>query len=120
MTVSRDSVLLSTSKECIDALAKELGTIGTASGIAKIAGGTYKGNPDDTPAVTTAAELLVSKDVPDIVAYTILKTICDNIEEVHKINNKNRTFLPETGWANVAVPLHPGAARYYKENGYMK
>lgn len=119
MSVSRDSVLLSTSNECIDTLAKELGTIGTASGKALITGGTYKGNPDDVPAVTTAAELLVSKDVPEIVAYTILKTIGDNIEEVHKINNKNQTFDPKTGWANVAVPLHPGAARYYKEKGYM-
>ena len=119
MTVSRDSVLLSTSKECIDTLAKNLGTIGTDSGKAQIAGGTYKGNPDDVPAVTTAAELLISKDLPDIVAYTILKTIGDNIEEVHKINNKNQTFDPKTGWKGVAVPLHPGAERYYKEKGYM-
>ncbi len=120
MTMSRKSVLLSTSKECIDTLAKDLGTIGTASGKAQIAGGTYKGNSGDVPAVTTAAELLVSKDVPDIVAYTILKIIGDNIEEVHKINNKNKTFIPKTGWVNVAVPLHPGAIKYYKEKGYME
>jgi hypothetical protein len=120
MTMSRKSVLLSTSKECIDTLAEDLGTIGTASGKAQIAGGTYKGNSGDVPAVTTAAELLVSKDVPDIVAYTILKIIGDNIEEVHKINAKNKTFIPKTGWVNVAVPLHPGAIKYYKEKGYMK
>ena len=120
MTMSRKSILLSTSKECIDTLAKDLGTIGTASGKAQIAGGTYKNNPGDVPAVTTAAELLVSKDVPDIVAYTILKIIGDNIAEVHKINNKNKTFDPKTGWVNVAVPLHPGAIKYYKEKGYMK
>ena len=120
MTMSRKSVLLSASKECIDTLAKELGTIGTASGKAQIAGGTYKNNPGDIPAVTTAAELLVSKDVPDIVAYTILKIIGDNIQEVHKIDNKNKTFDPKTGWSNVAVPLHPGAIKYYKEKGYMK
>ena len=101
-------------------MAKELGTIGTASGKAQITGGTYKGNPNDVPAVTTAAELLASKDLPDIVAYTILKTIGDNIDEVYKINNKNKTFDPKTGWSNVAVPLHPGAERYYKEMGFMK
>jgi TRAP transporter TAXI family solute receptor len=120
MAMSRKSVLLSTSKDCIDTLAKELGTIGTASGKAQIKGGTYKNNPGDVPAVTTAAELLVSKTVPDIVAYTILKIIGDNIAEVHKINNKNRTFDPKTGWVNVAVPLHPGAIKYYKEKGYMQ
>jgi TRAP transporter TAXI family solute receptor len=120
MTMSRDSVLLETSKECIDKLAKDLGTIGTASGKAMIKGGTYKGNPNDVPAVTTAAELLIGKHVPEIVAYTILKVIGDNIEEVYKINNKNQTFDPKTGWAGVAVPLHPGAIKYYKEMGYMK
>ncbi len=120
MAMSRDSVLLATSKDCIDTLSKKLGTINTASGKAVIPGGTYEGNPNDVPAVPTAAELLVSKDVPDIVAYTILKIICDNIEEVHKINNKNETFEPKTGWSLVAVPLHPGAIRYYKEKGYMK
>ena len=120
MTMSRKSVLLSTSKECIDEMAEQLGTIASSSGKTQIAGGTYKNNPKDVPAVPTAAELLVSKDVPDIVAYTILKIIGDNIKEVHAINNKNRTFDPKTGWANVAVPLHPGAEKYYKENGYMK
>ena len=120
MTMSRKSVLLETSKACIDTMAEELGTIGSASGKAQIAGGTYKNNPNDVPAVPTAAELLVSKDVPDVVAYTILKIIGDNIKEVHKIDVKNRTFDPKMGWANVAVPLHPGAEKYYRENGYMK
>jgi TRAP transporter TAXI family solute receptor len=120
MAVSRDSVLLSTSKECIDAMAKKLGTIDTASGKAQIKGGTYENNPNDVPAVPTAAELLVGKHVPDVVAYNILKIIGDNIKEVHQINNKNRTFLPETGWKMVAVPLHPGAEKYYKEKGFMK
>ena len=120
MAVSRKSTLLSVSKECIDTLSKELGTIASDSGKAQIKGGTYAGNPDDVPAVPTAAELLVGKHVPDVVAYNILKVICENIAEVHKINNKNQTFLPETGWKMVAVPLHPGAEKYYKEKGYMK
>ena len=119
MAVSRKSVLLSTSPECIDTLSEELGTINVASGMAVIPGGTYKGNDKDIQAVPTAAELLVGAHVPDVVAYNILKIICDNIKEVHTINNKNQTFDPATGWKNVAVPLHPGAEKYYKEKGYM-
>jgi TRAP-type uncharacterized transport system substrate-binding protein len=42
------------------------------------------------------------------------------VEELHAINNANQTFIPEQGWANVAVPLHPGAEKYYKKAGYMK
>jgi len=29
-------------------------------------------------------------------------------------------YIPEDGWKNVAVPLHPGAEKYYKEAGYME
>lgn len=120
MAVSRKSVLLVTDDDCIDTLAKELGTIDVASGQAVIPGGTYKNINEDVPAVPTAAELLIGAHVPEVVAYNILKIIGDNIEEVYTINNKNKTFDPATGWKNVAVPLHPGAVRYYKEKGYMK
>jgi TRAP transporter TAXI family solute receptor len=120
MAVSRKSVLLTTSKECIDTMAEKLGTINTASGKAFIPAGTYKGTDVDIPAVPTAAELLAGAHVPDVVAYTILKIIGDNIQEVYTINEKNKTFDPKTGWQNVAVPLHPGAEKYYKEMGYMK
>ena len=73
----------------------------------------------DVPAVVTAGELIINKDVPEDVAYTIIKILCENIEEVHKINPANKNFDPKTGWKNVAVPLHPGAEKYYKEAGYM-
>ena len=120
MTVSRDSTLLAVSDECIDQLNKDLGTLSRDSGKTIIPAGTYKGQDKDVAAVVTAGELLVNKDVPDITAYTIIKIICENVDELHRINAANKNFIPEKGWANVAVPLHPGAEKYYKEKGYMK
>ena len=32
----------------------------------------------------------------------------------------NLSYNVHTVWKNFDVPLHPGAARYYKEKGYMK
>lgn len=63
---------------------------------------------------------MVNKDVPDEVVYTILKIFDENIEQVYQIDRTNRYFIPEDGWKNVAVPLHPGAEKYYKEAGYME
>ena len=63
---------------------------------------------------------IINKDVPDNIAHAIIKIICENTEELYKINPANKNFLPETGWKNVALPLHPGAEKYYKEAGYMK
>jgi len=120
MTVSRDSTLLSMSDACVNHLHKTLGTLSLDSGRSFIPKGTYKGQERDVTTVVTAGELLINKDVPDLLAYTIIKIICDNIDEVHKINPANKNFIPKTGWKNVALPLHPGAAKYYKEAGFMK
>lgn len=119
MTVSRDSVLLPVSNDCIDAIHKKFGTLSRDSGRSFIPAGTYKGQEADVPAVVSAGELLANKDLPENVAYTIIKIICDNIEELHKINPANKNFIPEAGWKNAALPLHPGAEKYYREAGFM-
>ena len=119
MTVSRDSVLLPVSDEVIDGLNQKFGTLSRDSGRAFIPAGTYKGQDADVPAVVSAGELIINKDVPENVAYTIIKIICDNIDEAHKINPANKNFIPKYGWKNVALPLHPGAEKFYKEAGYM-
>ncbi|MBC7331237.1 MAG: TAXI family TRAP transporter solute-binding subunit [Synergistetes bacterium] len=120
MFVSRDSVLLAVSDECIDTISKELGTVPRETGLCVIPAGTYKGQNEDVPAVATAGELLVNANVPEDVVYTITKILCENIEEVYAAHPANKTFDPKTGWKNIAVPLHPGAEKYYKEKGYMK
>lgn len=120
MFFSRACTILAVSNECIDKLAKDLGTLSRDSGLQNIPKGTYKGQADDIPTVVSTGELLINKDVPDQVAYTLTKILCKNISELHKINIANQTFIPEKGWVHVAVPLHPGAVKFYKEAGYMK
>ena len=119
MSVSRDSTLVSLSDACIAQLHTEYGTLGKDTGKAVIPKGTYKGQDTDIPTVVSAGELLVNQDVPENVAYTIIKTICENKEELYKINPANKLFVPETGWKNVAVPLHSGAEKYYKDAGFL-
>jgi TRAP transporter TAXI family solute receptor len=120
MTVSRNSSLIALSDACIDHLNNELGTLARDSGRSFIPKGTYKGQTEDVPTVVSAGELIINKDVPENVAYTIIKIICENTEELYKINPANKNFKPETGWKNVALPLHPGAVKYYQDAGYMK
>ncbi|WP_022666325.1 TAXI family TRAP transporter solute-binding subunit [Desulfospira joergensenii] len=120
MTVSRDSRLISLSDACIDYLNKELGTLSRDSGRSLIPKGTYKGQEKDIPTVVSAGELIINKEVPDNIAYTIIKIICENTDELYKINPANKNFLPETGWKNVALPLHPGAEQYYRDAGFLK
>lgn len=120
MFSSRKSVLLAVSNECIDYMHEKLGTVGRETGLCVIPANTYPDFGRDVPAVTTAGELLVNADVPEIVVYTITKILCENLEELYKAHPANKTFVPESAWQHVAVPLHPGAERYYREKGYMK
>lgn len=120
MAVSRDSTILSVSNECIDYCYEKIGTLSRETGLCVIPAGTYKGQEEDAQAVVTAGELIVNKDVPNNVAYTIIKILCENVEELHKINIHNKYFIPEKGWKDVVVPLHPGAEMYYKEAGFME
>lgn len=120
MFFSRDSTLLSISEECIDAMHEKLGTVGRQTGLCSVPAGTYTGQDSDVPTVATAGELLISEGVPEVVAYTITKILCENVSELYAIHEANKTFDPQSGWENVAVPLHVGAERYYKEKGYLK
>ncbi|MCG8632201.1 MAG: TAXI family TRAP transporter solute-binding subunit [Desulfobacterales bacterium] len=120
MSVSRDSSLISLSDKCLDHLNAELGTLSRESGRSFIPKGTYKGQTADIPTVVSAGELIANKNVPENIAYAITRIICENTEELYKINPANKNFIPETGWKNVALPLHPGAEKYYKEAGFMQ
>ena len=65
------------------------------------------------PALGIPIMTALSKDQHEV------KLFDENIEDVYQIDKTNRYFIPEDGWKNVAVPLHPGAEKYYKEAGYM-
>jgi TRAP transporter TAXI family solute receptor len=58
-------------------------------------------------------------DMPDDFAYTLAKAL-DEHQEMLAWTQMNWSYNRHTIWKNFDVPLHPGAARYYKEVGYMK
>jgi uncharacterized protein len=79
---------------------------------------THKGADRDIPLSGTAGYLIAHKDVPDAVVYEFTKLAYsqDNIKQVNmafKGANLNRAD-PLTG--NIA-PVHPGAAKFWKEIG---
>jgi len=120
MTVSRDTALLNISESCVTYLHDSLGTLSLDSGLSTIPAGTYTGQTADITTVVSAGELLVNKDIPDEIAYTIIKLISENIDSLKKENPANKHFNPQTGWKSVSIPLHPGASKFYQEAGYMK
>ena len=61
------------------------------------------------------------EDMPDDFAYTLAKAMDDHQNLLQYGNSSmNWSYDYHDVWQALGVPLHPGAARYYKEKGYMK
>jgi TRAP transporter TAXI family solute receptor len=86
-----------------------------------IPAGTYK----DVPAVKTlavGAQWVTSAKVPDDVIYQVTKGLWSDktraaLDAGHA---KGKMIRKETALAGAGIPVHPGAARYYKEAGLSK
>ena len=75
------------------------------------------GTPDDCQTVTVKATLVADASVSDDVAYAIVKTIFENKEEITAAHAKGAELDLTFATDGMAIPFHPGAAKYFAENG---
>ena len=87
---------------------------------ATIPAGTYKGQDQDVPTAAVINYLVTSSAVSDELAYQMTKLIFENLSELASAHAAGREIKLETAAASSPAPLHPGAARYYKEKGVLK
>jgi TRAP transporter TAXI family solute receptor len=82
----------------------------------------FKGQAAPTKAVDLGTSIIAHKSLPDDIAYLVTKTIIENKAELTKAHQAFGDFVPEEAWKpeNNGIPLHPGAARYYTERGWLK
>lgn len=76
--------------------------------------------PSQAKLINTIAQpnfLTVRKDVPEEDVYLITKTIYENLPFLHAIHKATKAMTLEKAIVGLPMPLHPGAARYYKEAG---
>ena len=86
-----------------------------------IPGGTYSGNPNAIATFGPRATLLATKSMPDSVAYDIVKAVFEDFDKFTAMHPSFRNLTPAemVGPGNTA-PLQAGAARYYRERGWLK
>lgn len=86
-----------------------------------IPAGTYANQNEDIKTFAVANYLYCRTDMDEDAVYMFLKTLYENLEETQSIHNVLTTnFKLENCTDGMAVPLHPGAERYYKEVGALK
>ena len=88
---------------------------------ASIPAGLYPNNPQATETYGVMATLVSSsKTSPDTI-YVVVKAVFDNFDEFKKLHPALANLKPEDMVkSGLSAPLHEGAARYYKEKGWIK
>lgn len=85
-----------------------------------LAAGTYPGQTGDVVTIAHPNFLGVHESVDDETVYLFTKTIWENLGFLKAIHTATKAMSVETAIDGVPVPLHPGAARYYREIGLLK
>lgn len=78
---------------------------------------TYPGQKTDINTISQPNFLAVRPDVSEETVYLITKTIYENLPFLTTIHKATKVMNIKKAIAGLPVPLHPGAAKYYKEVG---
>jgi TRAP transporter TAXI family solute receptor len=82
--------------------------------------GLYRGVTRPIPTVVRTGTVIYCRtDAPDRFAYDVARAM-DEQQQLLQWSHLNFSYNVHTVWKAKEVPLHPGAARYYRERGYMK
>jgi uncharacterized protein len=116
-TTSCGAVLVPITGKAVDGLVKA----NPYYAYADIPGGIYANNPNPTRTYGVKATLVTSAKVSDQAVYTVVKAVFDNFEEFKKLHPALANLKPQDMIADGnSAPLHPGAARYFREKGLLK
>jgi len=78
---------------------------------------TYPNQPEAIQTIAHPNVLAVRADIPDESVYKITRAIFDNLAALHEIHKATREVTLDNALTGLGAPLHPGAARYYREQG---
>ena len=90
-------------------------------GYATIPANLYPNNPQETRTFGVLATLVSSTKVPAESVYAVTKAVFDNFDEFKKLHPALAVLDPKAMVKDgLSAPLHDGAAKYYKEKGWVK
>lgn len=116
-TTACDSVLVEVSGDVIEALIADNSYYRAAT----IPGGMYRGNDADVATFGVGATFVSSANVSDEVVYTLVSAVFENIDDFKGLHPAFANLVPEEmASAGLSAPIHPGAAQYYREQGWME
>ena len=82
--------------------------------------GTYTGQDEGVETIAVRAIWTTHDQLDDATAYHVVKALYENTETLAKVHVKGKEISLEKALESVSIPVHPGAAKYYKEKGILK
>ncbi len=116
LTTTKDVSLISFDKAFLDKLHKKYPFF-VAS---KIPAKTYKGIDTDIVTPAVMAILITHEDVPEQQIYDFLTSMYKNLDDIAAVHAKGKEITLKGALNGLTAPLHPGAARFFKEKGLIK
>ena len=87
---------------------------------ATIPKGTYKTSDSDVTTFGVMATFVTSTETPDDIVYELARAVFENIDDFRALHPAFKNLDPKRMIMDgLSAPLHPGAAKYYKEKGLM-
>jgi TRAP transporter TAXI family solute receptor len=103
-----------------DAAGKKFTELLPGTGIATLKGGIYKSVPQDVQVPYVVNQMVTSAKLPEELIYKVTKLMNEHYRDFHGLFPGAEEIQPKTALAYNRIPVHPGAARYYREVGLLK
>ncbi|WP_108447252.1 TAXI family TRAP transporter solute-binding subunit [Halomonas denitrificans] len=84
----------------------------------QIPASTYQTLEEDARAVSMWNFTIANCDLPEDFIYEVTKLSLENNDRMRDVHRSAATSIPENIKYNKVLPFHPGAVRWYEENGY--
>jgi hypothetical protein len=84
-----------------------------------IKAGTYPKQDKDVPAIGYSTHIVAACDLPEDVVYKMTKAMATHVADMAAVVKPIAGLTPKDMAADICVPFHKGAAKYYKEVGAM-
>lgn len=85
-----------------------------------LAKGMYKGVDVDIPSISAPFGIIANANTSDDLIYELTRILCENKPALENAHVIAKGFLPEKAMNGLGAPIHAGAERYYREQGWMK
>ncbi len=84
-----------------------------------IKAGTYPKQDKDVPVIGYSTHVIAACNLPEDTVYKMTKAMAANVANMAAVVKSTEGLTPKDMAADIGVPLHKGAAKFYKEAGAL-